>query len=99
MDGFPTHRHRETGDVVFPDGFEPDEIEALPGDYWSTRIATEARAGEIAGIKAEAARRIAALRFPLSSQINALREGRGDDPRFAAIDDIRKWSNEKEEKV
>lgn len=43
-------------------------------------------------IKAEAARRIK-MAFPLTAQMNAMREGKADDLRFTAVDRIRAASN------
>ncbi len=43
-------------------------------------------------VKLEAGRRIAAF-FPVTAQVNAMRLGLTDDPRFAVIDAIRAASN------
>lgn len=44
MDGFPTHRHIPTGDIIFADAAElhdPADVEMLPAGYWETRRQAE----------------------------------------------------------
>lgn len=53
---------------------------------------------DIARVQAAAGARIEAV-FPLYAQLNALREGNQDDPRFAEVDAIRAWSNVIEDKL
>ena len=31
----PTHRHKTTGALVFPDGYRPASIEILPEGFWA----------------------------------------------------------------
>lgn len=85
----PQFLHLPTGHIVFPDGYPVEELEALPGTYWSDRD-TEAA---IAAVKAEAARQILEV-APLWKQLNDIREPTPEgDARLAAIDAIRAQSN------
>lgn len=59
-------------------GKAPTKAELLAQDV--------ARVNEAAAAKIEKA-------FPLYAQVNALREGNQDDPRFADVDAIRAWAN------
>lgn len=34
MKKIPTHKHIETGSLVFPEGYSASELELLPNDYW-----------------------------------------------------------------
>lgn len=90
-----THWHAATQSAVFPDGYADDGIEKLPKSFWLDRD----RQTAIAAVKAEAASRIEAVGFPAYAQLNAIREGRLNDPRFAEIDAIRRWSNDEEAKL
>ena len=31
----PTHRHLPSGSLVFPEGYDPSELEVLPGLFWA----------------------------------------------------------------
>lgn len=48
----PTHRIIETGALVFPEGYDPAEIEALPDGYWEAAELSSAKAAKWAEIKA-----------------------------------------------
>lgn len=65
-------------------GKAPTKAERLAADI--------ARVRELTGRKIEAA-------FPLYAQLNAMREGNSDDPRFAEVDALRAWSNAVEAKL
>lgn len=85
----PSFLHLPTGQVVFPQGYPADELEALPDGYWAERDMEDA----IAAVKAEAARQILEV-APLWKQLNDLREPTPEgDARLAAIDAIRAQSN------
>ena len=106
MQHFPTHRHIETGDIIFwQDHLDPAEHELLPDDYWdSAEMRSHKLQGEIAGIKAKAEADIIAV-VPLWLQINdlaALLDSAHPDytvakARRAKIDDIRRQSNADEQ--
>lgn len=80
--------------ALFPKG-EPQR-EIVPGPkgkpQWREYGITERRAGAMASVKSEARRRIDAI-LPLPQQLNLIREGAIDDPRFAQVDAIRAASN------
>lgn len=85
----PDFFHLPTRTIVFRDGYPPEELEALPADYWAEQDKTEA----VAKIKAEAARRILEV-APIWQQLNDMREPTPEgEARFAAIDAIRAQSN------
>ncbi len=85
----PQFLHVPTGQIVFPDGYHADELEALPGTYWAEHDKEVA----IAAVKAEAARQILEV-APLWKQLNDIREPTPEgDARLAAIDAIRAQSN------
>ena len=99
MVGLPTHRHKKTGDIVFwGDHLDPKQHEPLPSGHWNSAEVRNARvAGRVAGIKAEAERRILA-KWPIYKQLNAMHE---PDAAWVAtmraeIKVIRDWSNEEE---
>lgn len=79
---------------LFPRGEPQREIEPGPDGFprWKLLDPAETKEAVRVGIKREAHRRIEAI-FPLTAQINSLRLGKTDDPRFADIDVIRAASN------
>lgn len=79
---------------LFPKDGPQHEIVAGPKGKPQWRIdALEDRvAACIKAVKIEAGGRIAAI-LPLSTQMNLVRDGRLDDPRFAIVDAIRAASN------
>lgn len=88
----PSFRHLPTGTIVFADGYDPADLQALPADYWDEQD----KADQIAAIKADAARRILEV-APLWRQLNDMRERTPEgDARLAAIDAIRAQSNKDE---
>jgi hypothetical protein len=91
----PTHLHIPTGHAVFPGGYPPTDLVELPDNHW----VEPDKQMKITTIKVEAAAQIEAINFSVTSQMNAIREGRHDDPRFAKIDAIRKWANDEETKL
>lgn len=85
----PQFLHLPTGQIVFPDGYSADELEALPETFWPERDMEDA----IAAVKAEAARQILEV-APLWRQLNDIREPTPEgNERLAAIDAIREQSN------
>lgn len=85
----PSHRHKETGALVFLEGYDPADLEPFTEqqrqEYELAMLNTE--------IKAEAARRIEAI-SPQWRQTTDLREpSEAGATRFAAIDEVRAWSN------
>jgi hypothetical protein len=56
MSDLPTHRHKPTGQIVFPAGYPSAELELLPTTYWRDREMTEAWAA----LRAERDHRLAA---------------------------------------
>lgn len=89
MSARPSHRHRPSGALVFPRGYRRRDLEPLPAGFWLG----EDRAQLAGAIKAEAARRIEAI-APAWRQMNDLREPSPEGAaRFAAIDEVRTWSN------
>ena len=91
----PSFLHLPTGQIVFPQGYEPEELEALPDTYWVEHDMAEA----IRAIKAEAERQILAI-APLWKQLNDIREPSPEgNARLAAIDAIRAQSNADEAKA
>ena len=85
----PQFLHVPTGQIVFPDGYPAEELEALPHTYWAERDLE----ASIAAVKAEAARQILEV-APLWKQLNDIREPTPEgDARLAAIDAIRAQSN------
>ena len=91
----PTWRVKATGAVVYASGYDLAKLEPLPEGWWAEQDKQLA----VVALKIEASRRIEALGFSLTAQLNAVREGRSNDPRFAAIDAVRTWSNEEETKL
>lgn len=88
----PNFLHLPTGQIVFPEGYEPEELEPLPADYWLKREVEDA----ITAIKMEAARQIEKI-SPWWRQNNDIRNPTPEGTaRFAAIDAIREKSNEDE---
>lgn len=77
-----TYRHARKADTQAIEkiqrGKAPTKAELLAQDI--------ARVNDAAAAKIEKA-------FPLFAQVNALREGNQDDPRFADVDAIRAWAN------
>lgn len=91
----PQLRHIPTGQIVFPQGYAPEELEALPDSYWAEQDMAEA----IRAIKAEAERQILEV-APIWRQLNDIREPTPEgDARLAAIDAIRAQSNADEAKA
>lgn len=85
----PSFLHLPTGQIVFPQGYPADELEALSDGYWSEHDKEVA----IAAVKADAARQILEV-APLWKQLNDIREPTPEgDARLAAIDAIRAQSN------
>ena len=100
MNNFPTHRHKSTGNIVFPDGFRANQIEPLPDDYWPARCEDESRAAAINTIREEASARILEV-ASIERQINDLAnpDELGAKERRAAIDAIRAESNTAQDAV
>ena len=48
----PTHRVIATGERVFPGGYDPDDLELLPENYWADIAFEEAREAKRAAIDA-----------------------------------------------
>jgi hypothetical protein len=102
MQKLPTHRHKTTGHIVFwrEDLPYKNRYELLPKDYWE-KVNKEARiSGEVAAIKAEAAKRILA-KWPIYKQLNAMSEPDADwvKQMRKEIKAIRDWSNKAEAKL
>ncbi len=97
----PTHRHKATGDIVFwGEHLDPDEHERLPDGYLEKEHRETRLKSEIAGIKAEAERRILA-KWPIHKQLNAMHEPYAEwvVAMRREIKAIRDWSNREEEKL
>lgn len=91
----PSFLHVPTGHIVFPVGYPPEELQALPDTYWAERDLEDT----IAAIKAEAERQILEV-APIWRQLNDIREPTPEgDARLAAIDALRAQSNADEAKV
>lgn len=56
MEILPTHKHKQTGSVVFPDGYDKADLELLPKDFWEL----EAKQRKLADIRQERDNRLAA---------------------------------------
>lgn len=85
----PQFLHVPTGQIVFPQGYPADELEALPDTYWDERDTEDA----IAAVKADAARQILEV-APLWKQLNDMRDRTPEgNARLAKIDAIRAQSN------
>lgn len=88
----PSFLHVPSGQIVFPQGYPAEELEALPDTYWAERDMEEA----IAAVKADAARQILEV-APIWRQLNDIREPSPEgDARLAQIDAIRAQSNAQE---
>lgn len=46
----PTHRLKVDGSLVYPDGYDPAAIEALPANYYATSDLVELEAGLLAAV-------------------------------------------------
>lgn len=88
----PTHMTAD-GSLVFPEGYDPSDLTALPACYWTVHDLADAKAARVVAIKAEAERAILTI-ASIAQQLNAIR-GVGDVD-FNAIDAIRAASNAKE---
>lgn len=88
----PTHIHRKSGHLVFPQGYRKRALKPLPDGYWLEQDRQEL----VRAIKSAAARRIEAI-SPAWRQLNDMREpSESGAARFAAIDAVRAWSDDLE---
>lgn len=88
----PQFVHVPTGQIVFPQGYDPADLQPLPETYW----AEQDQAAAIDAIKKDAERQILEI-APLWKQLNDIREPTPEgDARLAAIDAIRAQSNKDE---
>lgn len=98
-DALPTHIHRVTGDIVWPNDGNLGEIDLLPADYWQKEDARMKLSAETALIKQKAAEEIEAI-SPWWKQSNDIRNPTPEGAaRFDAIDAIRDQSNNEESKL
>ena len=95
MSDRPQFLHVPSGAIVFPEGYDPADLQPVADTYWADLDAAEA----VAAIKIEAARQIEAV-APLWQQLNDMRQPTSEgDARFAAIDAVRVWSDAEEAKI